>query len=96
MTKRQAEEIDVDDVVSCVNLDEGLINGLLNLTNDELVAVLADVAKKAQIANVDFKQARMNLPSVKWSNFAEQYGLPRNPGQVRFEDFSTNFSQDDI
>ena len=84
MTKPQAEEIDV--------VDKGLIDGLLNLTDDELVAVLADVANKAQITTVNFKKARISLPSfstVKWSNFAEQYGLSRKPEQVRFEDFST-------
>ena len=92
MTKRRAEEINVDDVVSCINLDKGLINGLLDLTNDELVAVLADVANKAQITTVSFKETRISLPSfstVKWSNFAEQYGLSKKPEQVRFEDFST-------
>jgi len=91
-TDMTAEDIDVDDVVSCINLDKGLVHGLLDLTHDELVAVLADVANKAQITNSNFKKARIDLPSfstVKWSNFAEQYGLSPDPERVSFEAFST-------
>ena len=59
MTKRQAEEINIDNVVSFINLDKGLINGLLNLTDDELVAVLADVANMVASASM-FSDVRVN------------------------------------
>ncbi|KAM6496570.1 hypothetical protein JOM56_007043 [Amanita muscaria] len=87
MTKRN-HDIDVASLVDSINLD---INGLLELDRDQLAALLAHIANKANIATT-FKKARIELPSfsvVKWSKFAKQSGLPDDVSKLRLEPFKT-------
>jgi hypothetical protein len=80
MGKRN-HDIDVDEIIDSINLYKGLRAALLELTPDELAALLADLANSANLPNATFKKARVDLPSfsvVKWSEFAEEYGLHEN------------------
>jgi hypothetical protein len=91
-SKRKADIV-VEDVVEYINLDKGLVAGLLDLDKDELAAVLADVANKGSISNASFKRARIDRPSfsdAKWSELAPQLGLPvHNMESDDFPKFST-------
>jgi len=92
MPKRRTEDIVVEDVIECINLDRGMVDGLLDLTHDELAAVLGHIANKGDIPTVTFKMARTALPSfstMKWTNFASQFGLPTNPEKLNFAPYST-------
>ena len=92
MPKRRTEDIVIEDVIECINLDRGMVDGLLDLTRDELAAVLGHIANKGDIPTATFKMARTTLPSfslVKWTNFASQFGLPTNPEKVNFAPYST-------
>ncbi|KIL59813.1 hypothetical protein M378DRAFT_84610 [Amanita muscaria Koide BX008] len=92
MAKRSREDIDVDELINSINLDKGLRAGLLELTADELAALLADFANSANLPTAAFKKARLGLPSfstVKWAEFAEEYGLPLNPSYLGLEPFTT-------
>jgi len=73
-------------------LYKGLRAALLELTPDELAALLADLANSANLPNATFKRARLDLPSfsaVKWSEFAEGYGLHEDASCLNFESFET-------
>ncbi|KAM6493583.1 hypothetical protein JOM56_011717 [Amanita muscaria] len=92
MAKHSREDIDVDELINSINLDKGLRAGLLELTADELAALLADFANLANLPTAAFKKARLGLPSfstVKWAEFAEEYGLPLNPSHLGLEPFTT-------
>ncbi|KAF8219194.1 hypothetical protein L208DRAFT_1373583 [Tricholoma matsutake] len=92
MPKHCTEDIAVEDVIDCINLNRGIVDGLLDLTRDELAAVLGHIANKGDIPTATFKMARSALPSfltVKWADFASQYGLPTNPEKVQFTPYST-------
>ncbi|KAF8238934.1 hypothetical protein L208DRAFT_169657 [Tricholoma matsutake] len=85
MPKRCTEDIVIEDVIDCINLDRGIVDGLLDLTHDELAAVLGH---KGDIPTATFKMARSALPSfstIKWADFASQYGLPTNPEKTMFQ-----------
>jgi hypothetical protein len=84
--------IDVDELVDSMNLDDGLRALLLELTADELAALLADIANSANLSTAAFKNARVDLPSFStatWSEFAEQYDLPSDPESVRLTSLNT-------
>jgi hypothetical protein len=89
MGKCCAEDIDIDDVIACINLDRGLVDGL---SCDELAAVLGDIANKGNIPTATFKMARTALPSfskVKWTDFASQFGLPADPEKLKLTLYTT-------
>ena len=92
MTKRCREDIDVDQLIDSINLDKGLRAGVLELTADELTALLADFANLANIPSAAFKKARVDLPSfstVKWTEFAGEHGLPLNASHLQPASFTT-------
>ena len=93
MGKRDRDiDIDVDEILSSINLDKGLRYAVWDLTQEELAALLADLANDANLRNVAFKKARLDLPSfstVQWSEYAAQYGLPENPSVLKLESFTT-------
>ena len=91
-SKRSKDDIDIESLVESVPLDKGLVDGLQQLDRDELAAVLAHVANVANISTAAFKKTRIELPSfsvAKWSNFAEQFGLPQNVLKLELEPFTT-------
>ena len=90
--KRSADDIDAQSLVDSLSLDKGLVNGLQQLTPDELVAVMAHIANVTNPSTAASKKARIELPSfskAKWSNFAEHFGLPDNVSRLRLESFKT-------
>jgi len=92
MTKRGREDVDVDQLIDSINLDKGLRAGVLELTADELAAVLADFANLANLPTAAIKKARVDLPSsstVKWTEFAREYGLPLNASHLQLGSFTT-------
>lgn len=92
MPTRHTEDIDVKNVIECINLDKGMVDGLLDLNRDELAAVLGHIANEGNIPNATFKIARSTLPSfsiVKWTDFASDFGLPTNPAKVNLTCYST-------
>src|ERR1700735_1362397 len=92
MAKCSHEDIDVDEIIASVNLDKGLRAGLLELTADELAALLADFANSANLPTAALKKARVDLPSfsvVKWSEFAKEFGLPDNASHLGLALFKT-------
>jgi hypothetical protein len=92
MAKCSHEDIDVDEIIASVNLDKGLRAGLLELTADELAALLADFANSANLPTAALKKARVDLPSfsvVKWSEFAKEFGLPDNASHLGLASFKT-------
>jgi hypothetical protein len=92
MPKRTNDDIDVDDLVEAINMDRGLINGLLQFNRDELEALFAHIANEAKISTASFKKARINLPSfcdAKWSDLAPQFGLPSDIELLDLETFTT-------
>jgi hypothetical protein len=93
MGKRD-RDIDVDEIFSSINLDKGLRSAVLDLTQDELAVLLAELANHANLPNAAFKKAGVDLPSfstVKWSEFSAQYGLPANPSSfnLKLDSFTT-------
>ena len=92
MPTRHTEDIDVKNVIECINLDKGMVDGLLDLNRDELAAVLGHIANEGNIPNATFKMARCTLPSfsiVKWTDLASDFGLPTNPAKVNLTRYST-------
>ena len=92
MAKRKTVDTNVDDIAESVNLDHGLIAGLLDLQSDELAIFLADIANTANIATTAFKNTRAQLKSfseAKWTNLAPDFGLPLNPENLQLEVFET-------
>jgi hypothetical protein len=49
MSKRSNDDLNVNDIISSINLNKGLVEGLLHLDHDELVAVIAEIANQAEI-----------------------------------------------
>ena len=87
MPERSADDIDVNDIISSINLNKGLVKGLLDLNCDELAAVMAEIANQAEIPTATIKKTRADLPSfstMKWSHFALQFGLPLNPMHIHY------------
>ena len=73
---RGVNVLDIDDVIDSVDLPEGWFENLLQ--DDNLPALLAELANQGNITNAAFKWARMNLPSFcdeKWSELASQFRL---------------------
>jgi hypothetical protein len=92
MVKRSREDIDVDQLIDSINMDKGLRAGVLDLSSDELAALLADFANSANLPTAAFKKARTELPSfstVKWTEYARQYGLPINASHLNLASFTT-------
>ena len=92
MAKRGRHDIDVDEIIDSMNLKEGLRSAVLELTPDQLTALLADLANSANLSTAAFKKARVDLPSfstVKWSQFAAELKLPRTPSLLRLVSFQT-------
>ena len=58
---RGVNVLDIDDVIDSVDLPEGWFENLLQ--DDNLPALLAELANQGNITNAAFKWARMNLPS---------------------------------
>ncbi|KIM82590.1 hypothetical protein PILCRDRAFT_70552 [Piloderma croceum F 1598] len=83
------EAIDIESLVESVPLDKGLVDGLQQLDRHDLTAVLAHVANVANISTVAFKKTRIDLCVAKWSDFAEQFGLPQNVLKLELEPFTT-------
>jgi hypothetical protein len=86
------DNINVNDLTAAINMDKGLIDGLLQFNCDELAMLIAHVANEANITTTTFKITRTNLPSfsvTKWSNLAEQFGLSQNIEQLELESFTT-------
>ena len=92
MPKRSHGTINVDDLAKSINMDRGLIDGLLQFDHDELSTLIAHVANEAKITGATLKKARTDLPSfsaTKWSDFAAQSGLSQNIEHVELETFTT-------
>jgi hypothetical protein len=78
--------------IESVPLDKGLVDGLQQVNGNELAAVLAHVVNVANISTAAFKKTRIELPSfsvAKWSDFAQQFGLPQNLSKLKLEPFTT-------
>ena len=78
MKRSRDIDIDVDDVIASMNLDRGLLAAFKELTEDELAALLGELANRARLPTSAFKRARVDLTSfskAKWSYFAPHYGL---------------------
>ena len=89
---KRSHDIDVDYVLASMNLDKGLRAAVLELTKDELAALLGDLANHASLPTSAFKKARVDLPSfskAKWSDFALEYGLPQVTSSLSLETFTT-------
>jgi hypothetical protein len=65
MVKRSREDIDVDQLIDSINLDKGLRAGVLDLTADELAALLADFANLANLPTAAFKKALISHPPLQ-------------------------------
>jgi hypothetical protein len=92
MAKHHHEDINVDELIDSINLDKGLREVFLELTADEIAALLAHFANLANIPTVAIKRARVGLPSfstVKWAEFAIQYSLPTNSVYLNLQPFLT-------
>ena len=59
MAKCSHEDIDVAEIIASVNLDKGLRAGLLELTADELAALLADFANSANLPTAALKRPEL-------------------------------------
>src|SRR6266550_2809925 len=90
MTNRRHEDtIDVDELIDSINLDKGLRAAFLGLTADELAALLADFANLANLPTSAIKKARVDLPTVKWTEFAREHSLPLNASRLNLVPFTT-------
>ncbi|KAF8239902.1 hypothetical protein L208DRAFT_1235683 [Tricholoma matsutake] len=80
----------IDDLADSINMDRGLIDGLLQFDRDELAALFAHIANEAKTPTA-FKKARIDLPSfsAKWSDLAPQFGLSPDIEQLDLETFTT-------
>jgi hypothetical protein len=89
----EPEDIDAEEVIEGINLNKGILDGLLDLNRDELAAVLAhSIANEGNISTASFKMARTALPSFsteKWTEFALQFGQRTNPEIVILTPYST-------
>jgi hypothetical protein len=65
MVKRSREDIDVDQLIDSINLDKGLRARVLDLTADELAALLADFANLANLPTAAFKKALISHPPLQ-------------------------------
>ena len=76
-----------------MGLDKGSRSAFLELTPDDQAALLADLANSsANLPNATLKRARVELPSfsaVKWSEFAEESGLPEDASCLNLASFKT-------
>jgi hypothetical protein len=80
-----------EDLAGSINMDRGLIAGLLEFDRDELTTLLAHIANEAKIPTAAFKKVRIELPSFsvdKWSEFASQFGLSPKIEFVKLETFT--------
>lgn len=90
--KRSRNNINIESIIESVPLDNGLIDGLLQLDHDERTAALAHVANETNVTTSAFKKARIELPSfstAKWSEFARQFGLPEKVFDLNLDNFNT-------
>jgi hypothetical protein len=90
MSKRTNENI--NDIANSINMDRGLIDGLLQFDRDELAALFAHIANEAKIPNAIFKKARTDLPSfsaAKWFDLAAQFDLSLDIEQLDLKTFTT-------
>lgn len=65
--------------LASVDLEEGWLAKFLELPGDKLAKLLGGIANHGKITTSAIKKARTSLPSfsgVKWTTFAEQFGLP--------------------
>jgi hypothetical protein len=89
---KRSLDIDVDDILASMNLDRGLRAAVLELSQDELAAVLGELANHGNLPTSAVKKARVDLPSfskAKWSDFALEYGLPRVASALSLGTFTT-------
>ena len=94
MGKRKAkkQKVTVEDTTVLVDLEEGWVTKLLELSGDELAKLLGDIANHGKIKTAAIKKARSSLPSfsgAKWTDFAENFGLPDKLENSRFEQVTT-------
>jgi len=92
MTKRSCKDINVDQLIGSINLDKGLCAAVLELTPDKLAAVLGDFANLANLPIAAIKKARVDLPpfsTVKWTEFAREYGLLLNASHLQLASLTT-------
>ena len=77
-----------EEVAASIDLEEGWLNKLLELPTDELAKFLGDIANHGKVKTAAIKKARTSLPSfsgVKWTDFAERFGLPDSLENNRFK-----------
>lgn len=92
MKRSRDIDIDVDDVIASMNLDRGLLAAFKELPEDELAALLGELANRARLSTSAFKKARLDFTSfsqAKWSNFARQYGLRELTSTLTLGTFTT-------
>jgi hypothetical protein len=94
MVKKRAKrrKVTVEDTTSSVDLEEGWVTKLLELPGDELAKLLGDIANHGKIKTAAIRKARISLPSFcceKWTDFAEQFGIPDKLDNNRFEQVVT-------
>ena len=84
-----SREIDVDKLIAQSNLHKGFRAEVLELTDDELVALFASLAN---LWTATFKKTRVDLPSfstAKWTEFAKEPGLPLDAPYLQLVPFTT-------
>ena len=89
---KRSHDTDVEELVESINLDKGLIDGLLQLKPDELASLLGEVANKANLPTTTIKKFRADLPSfsvAKWTDFASQFGLNQDASLLKLDTFKT-------
>ena len=92
MTNKRNRNIDIESLIESISLDKGLVNGFQQLDREELAVVLAHVANEANISAAAFKKTKIEPSSfseTKWSDFAQQFGLPKNVMKLELKPFTT-------
>lgn len=93
-SKRKGYELDIDieDVIQSVDLEEGWMQKLLEVDDEELALIIGDLANQSNLTNKSIKKARTTLPSFcteKWADFARRVDLPTDPEYLGLEFFKT-------
>ena len=77
--KRRKVVTTAEEVAASVDLEEGWLDKLLELPTDELAKLLGDIANQGKVKTAAIKKARTSpllFSGVKWTDFAERFGLP--------------------
>jgi hypothetical protein len=89
MGKRKRPQ-NIDNIIASVDLPEGWVETLLE--DENLGALLAELANRGGISNSAFKKARMGLPSfsdAKWADIAPEFGLHPDTAILQLPSFTT-------